>query len=56
MPLVNLLHSYLICFFIVDLFLEVYLINCSETDEIEPYENNLVVNVDISYVVQYFAM
>lgn len=43
-------------FFLSDLFLETYLINYSEIDEIEPYEGNLAAIVDISYIVHYFTI
>lgn len=55
-PLVHPLHSYMIGFFILDLFLESYLMHYSEIDEIEPYECSLVVTMEISYVVQHFTM
>jgi hypothetical protein len=54
--LVSLLHSYMFGFFLSDLFLETYLINYSEIDEIEPYEGNLAAIVDISYIVHYFTI
>lgn len=55
-PLVHLLHSYMIGFFILDSFLESYLMYDSEIEEIEPYECSLVVTVDIFYVGQHFTM